>query len=236
MEGLPNLDPVAARTRCDDIVDAIRRAILRGDLSPGQRVTEARLTEQLGVSRPTLREALRQLVHEGWLAQEPFKGVRVMEPDVGQLLHVAKVRVSLEALAVELCGQRPQEDLEKELRPLLQGLAAAVKSEDTLLVHEMHARLHGQIYRSSGNPILARIWSTLDAQVGQSLALDQAVRPNLKRILREHEVMVNALLDGDVEVARDAVRHHVEGNAMDLASMLERRRAKPAGDDASARP
>ncbi|KHL05545.1 GntR family transcriptional regulator, partial [Sinomonas humi] len=68
-----SVGPVAGITRRDGAIQEIRRAIVRGGLLPGEKVTEVGLATQLGVSRPTLREALNQLAREGLLVQEPFR-------------------------------------------------------------------------------------------------------------------------------------------------------------------
>jgi DNA-binding GntR family transcriptional regulator len=57
---------VSLRTRREEVTARVRHALLSGELKPGQRIKETRLAEALGVSRPTLRESLQQLVHEAW--------------------------------------------------------------------------------------------------------------------------------------------------------------------------
>src|SRR3990170_7949618 len=102
------LTPVTNATRREVVVDAIRRALLTGELVPGQRVKEAPLAATLGVSRPTVREAINQLVHEGSLVQVPYKGISVAQPSPQDLLDVAQVRVSLETLAALHVARNPQ--------------------------------------------------------------------------------------------------------------------------------
>src|SRR3990170_7303598 len=104
------LTPVTNATRREVVVDAIRRALLSGELVPGQRVKEAPLAEALGVSRPTVREAMNQLIHEGSLVQTPYKGITVAQPSPPDLLDVAQVRVSLETLAALHLAEDPDGD------------------------------------------------------------------------------------------------------------------------------
>lgn len=214
MEALEN------RTRRDDVVNAIRRSILRGDLESGAKLPEVLLAKQLGVSRPTLREALRLLVRDGWLTEESYKGVRVVEPDRAHVLHVAAVRMSVETLAVKLCAARPRDELMRELEPARQNLASAVRSEDPLLIHDAHAMVHQRIYDSSGNPILPKIWGILDAPVGQVLAIDQVLRPDLQRMLRSHDELIKALYAGDASRAVKCAEKHVRANANALWEAL----------------
>ena len=90
---------VVSSTRREEVSTRIRRALLTGELRPGQRIKEVHLAEALGVSRPTLRESLQQLVHEGALVQVPDKGIHVAQPTAEELRDVAEVRMPLETMA-----------------------------------------------------------------------------------------------------------------------------------------
>ena len=71
-----SLTPITSMSRRDGAIAAIRRAIVTGDLQPGEKLTENRLSASLNVSRPTMREALTQLAQEGLLVQEPYRGLQ----------------------------------------------------------------------------------------------------------------------------------------------------------------
>src|SRR5919107_4740114 len=90
---------VVTSTRREEVSARIRRALLTGELRPGQRIKEVRLAEALGVSRPTLRESLQQLIHEGALIQVPYKGIHVAQPTLEELRDVSEVRMPLETMA-----------------------------------------------------------------------------------------------------------------------------------------
>ncbi|MFI6810214.1 GntR family transcriptional regulator [Streptomyces luteogriseus] len=90
--------PVATQTRRDAVGDELRRAIMAGELKAGQPLREVNIASQLGVSRPTLREALYQLIHEGLLEQQPYRGVVVTAIDEKFITDTAAVRVALETL------------------------------------------------------------------------------------------------------------------------------------------
>jgi DNA-binding GntR family transcriptional regulator len=79
----------------------LRSAILTGQLLPGDRLKEVELSNELGVSRPTLREAIYQLIHEGLLVQEPYKGITVAGIDASTISDIAVVRVALETIAAK---------------------------------------------------------------------------------------------------------------------------------------
>jgi biotin operon repressor len=88
-------------TRREEVAMRIWRALLAGKLRPGQRIKEVHLAEALGVSRPTVRESLQQLIHEGLLIQVPYKGTHVAQPTREELADLAEVRATLETMAVQ---------------------------------------------------------------------------------------------------------------------------------------
>src|SRR5690349_11978372 len=85
-----------------EIATAIRNAILKGELRPGERLIEGELAERLGVSRAPLREALKQLIAEGLLVNVSRRGTTVIELTEKDIREIFSLRMALESLAVEL--------------------------------------------------------------------------------------------------------------------------------------
>src|SRR6188472_1625963 len=84
----------------DRVAEELRRAVFEGELESGTPLREVALAESLGVSRPTLREALAMLVAEGLAAREPHRGVSVASPDPESVRDVSTVRTVLETAGV----------------------------------------------------------------------------------------------------------------------------------------
>ena len=87
------------------VYNEIKRGILKGQYVPGDVLTERRLSEEMGISRTPIREAMQMLEHDGWLVVETYKGALVREFDLEYVLEVLKIRKSLEMLAVEDAAQ-----------------------------------------------------------------------------------------------------------------------------------
>ena len=83
---VPGLMPAESVTRRDAVITQIKRGIVLGSIKPGQKLTESYLSTALGVSRPTVREALNQVAQEGLLVQEPYRGLRVADLDAATVL------------------------------------------------------------------------------------------------------------------------------------------------------
>ena len=96
----------------DVVFNTLRRAILKGELEPGERLMEIALANKLGVSRTPIREAIRKLELEGLVVMIPRKGAEVARITEKDLRDVLEVRTSLEKLAIELaCDRITEEDI-----------------------------------------------------------------------------------------------------------------------------
>ena len=98
----------------DVVFNTLRRAILRGELKPGERLMEIQLANKLGVSRTPIREAIRKLELEGLVLMIPRKGAEVAEITEKNLRDVLEVRCALEELGVQLaCDRIDKEGIQK---------------------------------------------------------------------------------------------------------------------------
>jgi DNA-binding GntR family transcriptional regulator len=215
------LAPVSNVTRREVVVDAIRRALLSGELVPGQRVKEAPLAELLGVSRPTVREAIYQLVHEGSLVQTPYKGITVAEPSPQDLLDVADVRVSLETLAALHLAEHPDGDGMTKLRAALKTHLDAIEAGDLVQVDQTHLDLHRTLWEASENQMLMRIWPLVESQIRMAMSLDQATRSDLDRDAELHRRLVDVIAGGDKAAITAEVREHIASSADEIVRLIE---------------
>ena len=216
------LAPVSNVTRREVVVDAIRRALLSGELVPGQRVKEAPLAELLGVSRPTVREAIYQLVHEGSLVQTPYKGITVAQPSPQDLLDVAEVRASLETLAALRLGQDPDGEGMAKLRQALKTHLDAIEAGDLVRVDLTHLDLHRTLWEGSENQMLMRIWPLVESQIRMAMSLDQATRSDLARDAELHIRLVDVIAGGDKAAITAEVREHIANSADEVVKLIER--------------
>ncbi len=216
------LAPVTNATRRDVVVDAIRHALLSGELVPGQRIKEASLAATLGVSRPTIREAIHQLIHEGSLVQEPYKGIRVASPSPQDLLDVAEVRVSLETQAALHLAKHPDGTGMARLRDALQVHLDAIDAADPVKADVTHLALHRTLWEGGDNQMLMRIWPLVESQIRMAMSLDQAAMSDPVRDAELHQRLVDVIASGDEERIVDEVREHIAGSAEKVVEIIER--------------
>jgi DNA-binding GntR family transcriptional regulator len=203
-------------------VTAIRRAVVLGELKPGDKLREVKLAAALDVSRPTLREALNLLVQEGLLVQEPYRGFSVTALDAGAIRDIARTRVPLDLIAVTAILDDPSGRRLRLVREAWERYAAVGPDTDPLTQHEAHVALHHGIWLASENTMLLRLWPVTEALTTIVLAQDQATRADPRRAHRIHQDLVEAVLSADLPSIEQELARHTVGSAEELLTMQDR--------------
>lgn len=230
--GVPSgssLQQLLSQTRHTAVADALRRALLLGEIAPGERLREVQIASSLGVSRPTLREAIQELVHEGFLVHEPYKGVRVVEMDAEGIRDIASVRTKLETLAAIKTSSDASGGALEQLRQQLKSYIWTLGRGDRVETHLAHVALHGSIWMNSGSPMLERLWPIVAAPISIAVTLDESLRPNLERDERLHVALVDAIVAGDEDEISRQVALHVEQSANELIKLVSKRGGRGKG-------
>lgn len=216
------VSPISGVTRRDAVLSELRDAILTGRILPGDRLKEVQLAKELGVSRPTLREALYQLIHEGLLVQEDYKGITVAGVEESTISDIAVVRVALETIAAcqIAAGTGAQKDA---LRRAWLTYDDAAASGDQVRENEAHLELHRTIWVTSQNTMLQRIWPIVSAPIHLALSTDVAAHHEPDRNRRMHRELVEAIASGKRREIEAVVREHIQASAADLLHILRQR-------------
>jgi DNA-binding GntR family transcriptional regulator len=216
----PALSPIANSTRREVAVASIRRALLSGELVPGQRIKETAMAAMLGISRPTVREAMNQLISEGALVQEPYKGVRVAQPSAQDLLDVAEIRVSLETLAALRVAREPEGTAMASLRAALRRHLEALQAHDPVTASRTHLDLHRTLWGASGNRMLTKIWPLVESQIVTAMSLDQATFQAPARDAELHQRLIDVIASGDESAIIAEVRDHIGRSADQVVQLI----------------
>lgn len=209
-------------TIADAVYQALRSAIVFGQLPPGRRLLERELAVELAVSRTPIREALRRLSEEGLVAGVPNRGVVVRTITLEEADHVYAVREPLEALAAELAARRCTAAQIAELEGCLLRAERAAQDGDWRTVIQENNAFHDLMARASGNPVLARMLDLLRNQVNLVRMALWARRPGRpQETLRQHREILEGLLSGDPREAARAVRAHLQSSWQSLRQALQ---------------
>ena len=223
-----NLSPVQSTTRRNETTELLRRAFLRGDLVPGQRLKEIELCAALNVTRPTLRDAMGKLIHEGILVQVPYKGVSVAELSPKEILDVAEIRFALESQAATRIAKQDNGHGMAALRQALEKHIAALDTGDEVEADLAHLEFHRVMYEASDSPLLARIWPLIAARIQMAIMTDYAARHDPSRDKELHTRLVEVIENGDAGAIVEEIRRHVIGSAEEVVLVIGSQGARPS--------
>jgi DNA-binding GntR family transcriptional regulator len=192
------------------VLEQITDAIVTGRLTPGERLVEARLGDQLGVSRGPVREALRRLEQMGLVEKTPYQGTFVSDLSDQDVEELHGVRVPLEGLAARLAAKRSEPKLLDTLKTILDEMREAGTAGDPGRMVELDMAFHNALIELSGHRLLGELWLTVSIRLHRFLLLK---RKRLYDTLGEaaplHEPIVHAIASGDADQAEAEVLHHL---------------------------
>jgi DNA-binding GntR family transcriptional regulator len=191
------------------VYDHLREEILAGRLQPGAELAEVALSEQLGVSRGPLREALGRLAAEGLVTIRPRRGAVVRSLSKEEFLELYQVREALEMMAVRLAVPRLAEDDFAALQGLIDTMARRAERGEVAEFFEANAAFHGHLFAAAGNEKLQEIYRQLLGQLGRYRHRSLVLRGNLQRSVAEHAAILRAAKRGDAERAVHLMSEHV---------------------------
>jgi DNA-binding GntR family transcriptional regulator len=191
-----------------DVVAAeLRDRILTGRLESGQRLVEAQIAEELGVSRYPVREALRRLEVEGLVVHRPRRGAVVAEVSSAEADWLLEARGALEELAAGLAARRRLPDQVEQLRDCVAAGLAAVDAGTLDELPALNSRFHATIATAAANPYLAQMTDALRDRVEWIYA--GKIRARAAESWAEHAEIAEAIADGDADLARLLSRRHL---------------------------
>lgn len=195
--------------------EKIRGRILDGKLRPGDRLVEDRLSEELGVSRVPIREALRELSAEGLVRIERNRGASVAEVTPQTVAEMIEVRALLEGLNARLAAQRHDPEIVRQLGEVLTRGNAAAEGGSTAQLIRLNAEFHDLLAEAARNAVLSDVMRGLRER--SSLAFGLNGRSRAHEDWAEHAGILAAVIAGDGELAAMLATRHVHNAALAFA-------------------
>jgi len=206
------------------VCEHIREAIINGVFSPGERLMEIQMADEMGVSRTPVREAIRKLEMEGFVVMIPRRGTYVSNMSIKDINDVYEIRISLDTLAAGLAAERISDEELEELQRLLVKVGNAIEENDMAKVVEADIEFHDVLYKASRNERLRNIINNLREQITVIRGVSMRYPGRLKDTQEEHRRLVESIAARDVEKSQEAARIHLENAERTLmAAMSERK-------------
>jgi DNA-binding GntR family transcriptional regulator len=193
----------------DEVTERLRDMIVEDRLAAGERVDEAFLCEQLGVSRTPLREALKILATEGLVDLLPRRGARIALLGARELGELFEVLSGLERTAAELAAVRATDKDLARLRRLQRRIEQHHQAQRRHEYYQENHALHTAIVALSGNAVLKETHARLLARVRRARFMAILSQERWDESVREHAEILAALEARDARRAGELMRHHV---------------------------
>lgn len=198
-------------TKAIDARQVIEEAILKGEFDAGEKLNEATLAASIGVSRGTIREALRSLASLGVIEIIPNRGAFVRKLRLSDVLESYDIRAELFAYAARTVTNRLTPRMTEELKAVMAAMQAASDAEDSHAYHRENLRFHAMLFEMSNNRKASEIYHSLVREISiyrANMIYNRAVTLNSQE---EHQCLLEAIFAGDEARAGKLARDHIMG-------------------------
>lgn len=213
----------ATPSRTEAVLDAIKRAILAGELRPGQSLVETELAQLLGVSKTPVREALKTLAGAGLVTMSAYRGATVRAIDPASAAAIYDLRLLLEPEAVRRAVDRGAAEAGAspvQASPVRAGWASALAAlqasgaaTDQAQRSLANREFHRALYLACGNTLLVKTLDDLRDQTALVSALSWEQAPSWQQEAAEHQAILAAARRGAATEAAALLRAHIAGFA-----------------------
>lgn len=210
-------------TTAQQLADLLSDQIMAGAFSAGDRLRESAIATQLGVSRNTVREAVRVLELGGLVRYEVNRGAVIISPTQQSLDEVYTARERLETAAA---ARAPRPDQVRAIRAAYESLVETTQSRQAHQIVEADLAFHTSIVAILDSARLSRFYADLTQELRfylMVLSVEDREYDNPEALLLEHEVILDAIESGDRASAVQAVHSHVEHNSARVKEILTAR-------------
>ncbi len=194
----------------DHIFEKLQQAIYSGKLKSGERLTEKKIAEELGVSRTPVREALYRLTSLGLIKMIPHRGFLISRWSSKEIKDVIELRIALEVFAVKLAIQRILPSEINELKVLVAKMEKAVKEEDIMKASHLNSLFHDRIVLASKNKELFEVMEPIKNKIYHFRIISISTPNRLKKSLKEHKEILNALISKNSGVVQKLMAKHIQ--------------------------
>ncbi len=203
------------------VYDFLREEILAERLQPGAELQEVALSEELGVSRGPIREAIGRLAAEGLVTVRPRRGAVVRSLSKDEFLELYQVREALEMMAVRLAVPKLAAEDIAELEQLIAAMNGHAERDEVADFFEANMAFHARLFEASGNARLQELYGQLVGQMGRYRMRSLTLRGNLQRSVAEHGAILRAAKRGDADRAAHLMSEHIRVPQRRLQALTE---------------
>lgn len=214
------LDLVRQPTSADVIYDALRDAIIRGEIPEGEALRQDAIARMFKVSRIPVREAMQRLEAQGLVESERYKGVVVASLSHEQITEIFEFRALVEPKVIELAVPRMSSSSLEEAQHFCNAFAAET---DPKRWGDLNRQFHDCLYRDCGKPYFISVVDKTSDLVERYVRLVLFLTQGMRSAVAEHQAILDACKEGDSRRAASLTRAHIRDAGRTLVSTLKTR-------------
>ncbi len=205
-----NASHLRAPTLVDTVADHLRDAILAGHFAPGERLFEAALAREFGISRGPIREALALLEGDGLVVNEPRKGKFVRALDARTIDELYSLRRVLEPYAAELIIESLTDDARASLDRALDTIRTASQRGDRNELARSDLAFHKTLFELSDHRPLLKVWQDVVSGSLQMLVSYTTPTHPVGDSVKNHQIIIDSIVDKDIDKTHAILVRHIE--------------------------
>lgn len=199
----------------ESALHVLRRKIITGELKPGQKLNECSLAEELGISRPPLRETFRILEKDHLVVTIPRKGTYVTELSISDFEEICQIREMIECFAIDLLEASSIRNLPKVTAAINRGLALSsplnsADPEELLNGIRLLLDFHDSLIKSSGNSRMAYIYHSMSYNLARYQFIYFQVEGAAQHSLDDHKKILQLIGNSNYDQAKEELRKHIK--------------------------
>lgn len=202
------------------VFNQLQNDILNGYYEPGESLIETKLSEDLGVSRTPIREALRQLELEGLVHSIPNKGVIVKGVTPQDIQDIYTIRMLIEGLAARWAAEKITDEELQELKDTVDLEEFYTAKNDSSHLLQSDTKFHDIIFKASKSKPLMHTLSTFHHYVQKARKTSMSSPGRAMKVLGEHKAILQAIIDRDAQKAEKLTTEHVSNASSNLLKQI----------------
>lgn len=206
------------------IFEKIREDILNDQYKPGEKIVEAKLAEELGVSRTPVREALKQLELDGLVENIPNRGVIVKGISQQDIYDIFTIRMAIEGIAAQWAVERMSDEELSQLKEVFELMEFYTLKGDVTKIFELNTKFHEIIYMATKSRYLEHVLRDFQLFIQSTRNKSLRSEGRMETALEEHKNILQAFINKDAETAVSMLTKHITNsrrNAMTLTGMKD---------------
>ncbi len=187
----------------------LRSLLVEGVISPGSKLNERELAEQLNVSRTPIREAIRRLAADGLVELIANRGAIAVQLTREDVIHTFDVIANLEGYSGELAAQNISDEALSELEAMHYEMMASYARRDLSSYYKLNLKIHNAINQAAANPVLSQLFAQVNARIEALRFRSNQDGLKWEKAVKEHQEMIDALKARDSARMRQVMMNHV---------------------------